>query len=272
MDRIASISKDTIFPMKKAESPNLLIVGAQKSGTTALLHNLNKHSDVQLFTGKNSFGQSEIEFFNQHWDLGVDWYLKHFSYRTKITGEKTAELLHRTVCHPRIKAVLPNVKLLITLREPVSRTFSQWRMAYFDKKDEPHSFEDAIKVEIENFENEAYTRTFYNAERTGVSNWREGYILKSLYHRQIESVFRHFKREQVLVLFTEALLQDPHCCFTRIFEFLEIAPQKIDFENYFMGKGSPHLNGSTRRNLEDLFRYENEKLFNLLELSTNPWT
>jgi len=83
---------------------NFLIVGAQKAGTTAAAYNLNLHPRVSVFDGTTEFGQREIEFFNQHWDKGIPWYLGHFEGLIGIRGEKTAELLHRTACHARIKS------------------------------------------------------------------------------------------------------------------------------------------------------------------------
>ncbi len=59
---------------------DFLIVGAQKAGTTAAAFNLNLHQQVDVFRGVTKFNQYEIEFFNQHWGEGVEWYQSHFDY------------------------------------------------------------------------------------------------------------------------------------------------------------------------------------------------
>ena len=122
-------------------TPDFLIIGAQKAGTTALARNLALHPEISVFSGKTEFGQKEIEFFNQHWEMGAYWYASHFQNTAAMVGEKTAELLHRKICHERMFQTNPEFKLIVLLRSPVERAYSQWRMAALHKRDEPDGFE-----------------------------------------------------------------------------------------------------------------------------------
>src|SRR4051794_40687659 len=127
---------------------DFLIVGAQKAGTTAAAFNLAKHPDLFVFQGKTSFGQWEREFFNQHWDQGVQWYMTHFDYRKRLVGEKTAELLHRSVAHRRMHETVPDAKLIVFLRCPVERAYSQWKMATRAGWGEHRSFHEVVESEM----------------------------------------------------------------------------------------------------------------------------
>src|SRR5688572_25508011 len=152
LQRFLIIFKDELTTMKK---PDFIIIGAQKAGTTAAAFNLNKHPSISVFSGITEYGQAEIEFFNQHWERGSDWYFNQLP-DDKIVGEKTAELLHRTICHQRIYLVQPNVKLIVLLRCPIKRAYSQWRMAAFNKKDEVQSFAEVIDAELQILESDKH--------------------------------------------------------------------------------------------------------------------
>lgn len=106
--------------------PTFLIIGAQKSGTHWLRFNLGLHPDVFSANG-------EIWFFNnrdRYNDLGVDWYRSQFEgwAGEPIVGESTSGYLfwrhHPATVADRIKEVVPQVRLLAILRNPIDRAQS----------------------------------------------------------------------------------------------------------------------------------------------------
>src|SRR6185437_1347639 len=214
---------------------DFIIMGAQKSGTTAAAHNLNKHPEISIFSDVTEYGQREIEFFNQHWNRGKDWYFNQLP-KEGIVGEKTAELFHRTVCHERIKMVNPNVKLVILLRNPVDRAYSQWKMAALNKKDEVRSFEDVVMEELNQIDNRNYRDSFYQLGSRGISCWREGYLLKGFYAEQLDNVYQLFLKEQVFVGIAENFHQFKTESYNKIFSFLGVSPFKTVFEDKFIGQ------------------------------------
>ncbi|MCI5147305.1 MAG: sulfotransferase, partial [Candidatus Electrothrix sp. AR3] len=103
--------------------PNFLVIGAQKSGTTSLFHYICQHP--QVFENKSK----EIHFFDHNYHCGANWYRSHFPLagklmRNRCLGEATPYYL----CHPHAPShifdLLPRVKIIAILRDPVERAIS----------------------------------------------------------------------------------------------------------------------------------------------------
>lgn len=115
--------------------PDFLVIGAQKSGTTTFIKQMEDHPEfyvpsAPVWTSKEGNHQtSEIHFFNKEekWKRGFDWYRQFFVKHPdlhKFSGEKTPEYFHKVSCHKRIRDNFPDVKLFLLLRDPVYRTIS----------------------------------------------------------------------------------------------------------------------------------------------------
>lgn len=250
---------------------DFIIIGAQKAGTTAAAFNLNKHPSISVFSGVTEFGQTEIEFFNQHWEKGSDWYFNQLPKENKVIGEKTAELLHRCICHERIHKVQPNIKLIVILRCPVKRAYSQWRMAALNKKDEVRSFAEVVSSELQIIESEEYKSEFYECKKSAFSTWREGYVLKGFYFEQLQNLFRFFSKEQVHISITEKLISDKQEGYNSIFSFLNVAPYHSTFEEKFIGKEKNELDKKTFHLLKEIYNEPNKKLFDMLGYKISEW-
>jgi hypothetical protein len=106
--------------------PTFLIIGAQKSATRWLRFNLGLHPDVYA-------AANEVQFFNngpRFHDLGVSWYRSQFDGWSgePIVGEATPGYMfwrHQPpVCSERIRLVVPEVRLVAILRNPIDRAHS----------------------------------------------------------------------------------------------------------------------------------------------------
>jgi len=102
--------------------PNFLHVGPSKSGSTWLHEVLIDHPQVYLSQAK------DLYFFNRYYDRGPGWYRAQFgdaARHHKIIGEICPDYLSCPQAPERIHACLgPDIKLMVTLREPTSRAFS----------------------------------------------------------------------------------------------------------------------------------------------------
>lgn len=107
-------------------TPNFLIIGTQKGGTSWLRNMLMQHPDVFL-------APNEIHYFSNdnNFARGVDWYLRHFkgAGSASAVGEKSPGymLLNRDdplLVPRRIHEMLPNARLIALLRNPVERAIS----------------------------------------------------------------------------------------------------------------------------------------------------
>jgi hypothetical protein len=108
--------------------PDFIIIGVAKCGTTPLWYNLDKHPEITMAPRSETRGKTEMYFWGtkNYTDKGVEWYKKKF--RGKIAGEKTPSYHGRKLPFIQMKKHIPDVKLIICLRHPVDRAYSNWKM------------------------------------------------------------------------------------------------------------------------------------------------
>ena len=255
-----------------AALPDFVIIGGQKCGTTAAARNLSLHPRIEVFRGVTKNGQkNEIEYFNQHWEKGAAWYASHFEAAEMVQGEKTAELLHRTVCHERMFETSPHLKLIVFLRSPVERAYSQWKMAALHKGDESDDFDTVVAREMLLLSDARYREEFYSCRDSGISCWREGYLLKGMYAEQLESLYKWFPKDHVFVAISERIRSSMAEGYSQIFEFLGLESCAAEFLEHFLGKPGPPMSPRARSLLSDLYKTPTERLFSLLGEEVPEW-
>ena len=104
--------------------PNFLHLGPGKSGSSWLHETLTLHPEVYLSEAK------DLYFFSRYYDRGVDWYRKQFQSAgpsDRIVGEVCPDYLTSAEAPRRIRSCLgPDVRLMVTLRDPAERAFSAY--------------------------------------------------------------------------------------------------------------------------------------------------
>ncbi len=103
---------------------NFLCIGAQKCGTTWLYEALSRHPQFAFPGGK------EVHFWDRPGDRTVQWYCGLFSDDQKINGDITPSyaILRPDVIR-NIHQVLPHLKLVYLVRNPIDRAWSSAKMA-----------------------------------------------------------------------------------------------------------------------------------------------
>lgn len=106
--------------------PTFLGIGVPRGGTTWLHTWLASHPDVCMPTSRK-----EIRFFDRHFDKGLDWYQEFFcpsdeAGRYRAVGEISPQYLYCAECPERIHATLPEARLVVMLRHPVDRAYSNY--------------------------------------------------------------------------------------------------------------------------------------------------
>jgi Sulfotransferase domain len=255
----------------KRPAVDFLIIGAQKAGTTAAAFNLNQHPDVGVFSGITQFHQHEIEFFTQHWDQGLSWYATHFDYSRLLVGEKTAELFHRKIAHGRMFEALPNAKLILLLRCPVKRAYSQWNMATRPKWGEHRTFREAVESELTILEHPNYREHIYQCRDDTIQPWRQGYLLKGFYVEPLEHLLRFFPRRQIHIAISERVRQNMELEYNAMFRFLGVCEINGHFEERFRSRSVREMDDDIREVLRSLYKPYNERLFALLGSAVCEW-
>lgn len=182
--------------------PEFLVIGAQKSGTTSFIKQMEQHPEIYVpsapvWTSKEGTHQTnEIHFFNKEekFKRGLDWYRQFFVKHPdlhKFSGEKTPEYFHMTSCHKRLKINLPNVKLFLLLRDPVTRTISAMNHVHQ---------EDGQQWALPKLKHLGLNASILKI----IEEHPKHKVLQfSYYPRCLESLYSYFPKEQVHVIIAE---------------------------------------------------------------------
>ena len=243
-------------------SPNFIIIGSQKSGTTSLASYISQHSQVLPAIKK------ETHFWSFKFHQGIDWYLAHFPPIPKsqnlITGEATPSYLVTDKAPERIYRLLPNIKLLVILINPVDRAFSQyhhWQRLNWEDR----SFEVAINQELE------ILKTTPKQPQGDRKYWRlsGNYIGRGVYIEFIQKWMAVFSREQFLILRGEGLYQTPDNTMKQVFDFLGLPEHKLaKYKKLNSGSYTP-ISDLLRQRLSEYFQPHNYRLEEYLGMKFN---
>ncbi len=220
-----------------------LVIGAQKSGTTALNRMLRQHPGLCLAEKK------EVHFFDRDAafaDGDPDWeeYHSHFSPGDgQVVGENTPVYLYWKPAAERIARYNPAMRLLAVLRDPAERAFSHWQMTTRNG-DETLPFSDAIRREEERCA---------AAGPGGAGQHRFwSYVDRGRYAGQIERFRRFFPVKQMLVLRSEELREEPQEVYERLADFLGLErrqfrvrrkPVKVRYTDEMSAEDREYLRG-----------------------------
>lgn len=195
--------------------PQFLVIGAYKSGSTAIQEALRAHPQVFLpAKGPSFFAFDEATAIDRPLPPGTvrDWeaYQALFDRAPTdaVRGEVSPEYLANPWACGRIRARLPDAKLVAVLRNPVERAFSDYLM-YVRDGDEKDDFARALAAQDER-------------RRAGSPT---GYYLETgFYGRQLRPYLETFPREQVQVHLFEDFAADPDAVLEPLFAFLGVDP------------------------------------------------
>jgi hypothetical protein len=198
--------------------PDALVIGAPKSGTTSLMKYLNAHPGIWCHPRK------ELHFFNNHFHWGTQWYADQFPKRAEIGGrlrlEATPDYLQGPDIPARVRAVLPGVKLIVVLREPVARALSWYHDQAHWSGQVGHGSE-VIAAELRDLE--ALTAT-----ELASLGWRAPNCLAgSLYDIQLDRWRPCFSERDLLIVRFEQLCINPADTIDTIFGFLGLDAKRF---------------------------------------------
>lgn len=234
--------------------PDYLILGAQRAGTTSLYNWLIQHPDVVPAKRK------EVRYFTFHEKKGKDWYGKQLGVRTvsSIHGEAEPNYLFCTYTSPMVRALVPDVKLIVLLRDPVARAFSNWKLMR-DKGYEKLSFTEAIRQEDGRVAKSRHNWLYHSYKGRG------------LYAKQLEAWEKHFPREQFLIIRSERMFKYPDEIFRKAQDFLGVDPVSLKNYKVWNKKGQRGLHYKVRDELREYFKPHNERLYKLLGVNDLGW-
>jgi hypothetical protein len=185
--------------------PAALMIGAQRSGSTSSFNYLIPHPNVLAPLGK------ELHYFDLHYARGLRYYRGRFPLRSRLgSGNITVDATPYYMVHPpvpsRAAELLPDVKLIAVLRNPIDRALSHYQHEVRGGR-EPLSFEEALAREPERLKGEE-ERLRDEPNYYSWNHHRYSYVHRGLYLQQLRRWVEHFPRSQLLVLQSEQLFRD----------------------------------------------------------------
>jgi glycosyltransferase involved in cell wall biosynthesis len=235
--------------------PDFLIIGTQKGGTTSLFRYMERHPRIAPAVGK------EVHYFDLQYDRGIEWYRSRFPVRGRsgdVAGEASPYYLFHPLVPERAARDLPEVRLIVVLRDPVARAYSHYHHEVANGR-EHLSFEAALDAEADRVD--ARIEDLVRGGGTSLNHQRYSYLARGRYVEQLEAWFAAVDRERCLILRSEDLYARPAETLTRVFGFLGL-PDHVtdDFPRHNTGVANAPMAAATRRDLQAYFAPHNRRL------------
>jgi len=237
--------------------PTFICIGVQKSGTTSLINYLNQHPDIYMYP-------SEIHFFDttELTELSIIQYENIFYSNKKIVGEKTPSYNYLQFAMDRIWKYNPTIKLILLLREPIARAFSQYTM--WLEANNLLLNDTQIILDFEKEEHLALSDLTKNGNH---------FINRGKYDEIILYILSKFPRENVYIGISEEIKTDKLNSYNDIFRFL--GATTIDTINEHMDtnvrKYSISIPAILEKKLYDIYQPHNERLYRILGRKIDSW-
>jgi len=239
--------------------PDFIIIGAQKCGTSTLFKHLRKHQDIKLPKKK------ELHFFDENFSMGLEWYLRFFNKKDVpapvCTGEASPYYFFHPLAPVRIFNTIPGIKLILLLRDPVNRAYSQYH--HMKRKGRISlSFEHCLRLEQDILAGRR--EAFYKEENHSDLMYRRfSFLSRSRYAEQLSEWFKYFPQEQMLIIRSEDYFLNGGQTFQEVFRFLGLPPADIILEKEHHSFGYPPMKPETKEMLAEYFKPFNQQLYNM---------
>ena len=200
--------------METATKIHLMIVGAQKSGTSSLLRYLAQHPDI------HTHAQPEMPFFLQdrEYKRGYEWaFAKYFAgehdpdaIADKRLIAKNVMVMHSPEIMQRIYEHNPDIHLVVLLREPVARAYSAYWWARRRGWENIKTYEEALDAEEARLKEDWF-------------KWRQcAYQYNGIYYPHVKNLITQFGVNRVHCILTDDLKADAETVCQQIFEHIGV--------------------------------------------------
>jgi hypothetical protein len=201
--------------------PNLVVIGAMKCATTSLHYYLGLHPEICMSQEK------ELNFFVRegNWHKGLDWYRSHFAGDAKIYGESSPNYANYPFSQgvpERIHTLVPEVRLIYVVRDPIERIVSHYVHQYAVGRE--HRPLAAALADLND----------------------NPYLCRSKYAMQLEQYVKYVPENHMLIIAQEDLYRQRAETLKRVFRFLDV-DDTFDCEGFSHVK---HVSKGKRRRCE----------------------
>ncbi len=257
------ISKPEFVTESDLKGPNFLVAGSMKCGSSTLHQLLAQHPDIFMTEKKE-----QRYFSSEPWRrVSVDEYQEHFreGQKHKFRGESTPKYIATKRAVPLIHAYNPDMKLVIIVRDPVTRILSHIHYTYR----KIHKMESSdIKLE----------HVLYELNRNGwwyrfLRPMNLTHYCRGRYVDHLDRVVRYFPRSNVKIVRFEDMIENPLSVANDVFAFLG-ADTLNDLEPVHENRGLYDFD-LPQKMIDDVAKFYcplNIKLNKKYGVSLNGWT
>ena len=269
--RLKQFARKSAFLFQRLSSrirtlPDFIVIGAQKSGTSSLSAYLEQHPDIAGVFAK------EIHYFDggvspavDNFSNGQQWYRANFPIRamgnasTKVF-EATPMYLYHPLAPERIHQLLPQIKLLVLLRNPTDRAISHYHHS------RSRGWEKLPILEAMHAEESRIVALSQSADFAGGAFRYFSYKSRGNYIEQIRRYRKYFRDDQMLILKSEELFSNPAAALPAIFEFVGVRPNYTvaDLAARNVSENKDTVPAEVYVYLKDFFRPHNQALYDLI--------
>jgi len=239
-------------------TPSFLIVGAKRAGTTSLYQTIVGHPQVLP-----AVLHKEVHYFDNGYAHGSAWYRGHFPTRAAaaiaqrrtglpaVTAEATPSYMWHPLAARRIAEDLPAVRLVVLIRDPVLRAYSEHAHSV-SMGWETEQFERAMELEDERMSGEM-ERLVAEPGYRSVHHACHAYVTRGRYVEQLERLEALFGRDRIHVIDSDALFLDPAPALDGLTEFLGLQTWQPPSLKNLNARPRSRLSASLQSRLADDF-------------------
>ena len=242
-------------------SPDFIIIGSQKAATSSLHSYLSEHSHIYPSLVK------ELHFFNMHYDRGMNYFKSFFpiGHKDKLTFETTPDYIDHPLAPQLCHQHFPNVKLILTVRDPVKRAFSHFNFVQgWDEKESKLTFEDGLAKEKERME-KAHELMKTDRYNSAIMFSYYGYTRKGEYARHLENWLKYYSLENIHIIDFEDIKKNIDQVIENLCSFIGIPVEPVKSEKREnVTRYNSEMDSETKEKLVKHFADHNRQFFQLI--------
>ena len=259
--------------------PDFVVIGAKRGGSTSLFRYVSEHPSVRpIFPGRQHI--KGIHYYDSNYCRGLRWYRSHFPLQADgrhlarpgispaIAGEASPYYLFHPLAAERLARDYPDVRIIVSLRDPIDRAYSHYKEAVFHDR-ETLSFEAALEAEPERLRGEA-ERIQADPGYLSFAHEHLSYLAQSRYLDMLPRWFSLFPHEQIHVMVSEEFYADPDREVGQIWQFLGLPQRKLVSRTRHNHQAAADIRPETRERLREALAGHNRDLEDLLGRRL-PW-
>jgi hypothetical protein len=248
-------------------TPSFLICGGQRCGTTSLYRALAAHPVVL-----KAVLHKGVHYFDTSYRRGMSWYKGHFPLQR--TGHKVAQrygspaqtfesspyYMYHPQAAARIAHDLPDAKLVVLVRDPVERAYSQYAHEVARDFEQEQDFGSALALEPARLHRQEEKL----AEDPGYYSFahqHHAYRARGEYARYLSALSAHIDRSRIHVVESERFFAEPEQVYDEVLDFLGLPDLgRPPFEKHNARPRTSDMDPQVRRNLTAHFAPHDEDL------------